>query len=198
MYAVQKAAGPHNESNIPFVNNVPNHYPCPSALPNFTSCNLPPNVQDNKCASFNSGYNYSDQFILQPVHYPQPVSLAVPVPNIEYSHQCYGYLNQPGFNFITSNNFQNNQSDIFNTYNRLNYYNTLQKINLENNNCIPHQNPPSPFIPSHIFQQNTVPPASPQHGLQHITNSQSMRYYESGLAKELNTSSSSEFKVSIL
>lgn len=192
MPAVQKPAASCNESNIPFVNNLSNHCPLTSALPNFPSCYLPPNVQ---LSSFNNNYY---EFIVQLLNCSPSVSVAAPT--IAYNHQFNSNLNQSGFNSTTSNNFQNNQSDIFNTY----IFNNgmVQKSIFENNNCITHENPPSPFIPRHTFQQSTIPPVNPQNGVQHITYSQPMSLDEREksllLATEHNTLSSSEFKVSIL
>lgn len=194
MPAVQKPAAPCNESNMPFVNNPSNHCPLTSAFPNFPSSYLPPNVQ---WSSFNNIYN-SYQFIFPPVNYSQSVSVATPT--IAYNHQFNSNLNQSGFNSTTSNNFQNNQSDILNTF----FFNNdmVQKSIFENNNCITHQNPPSPFIPQHTFQQSTIPPVHPQNGVQHITYSQPIsldeRVKSPLLATEHYTLSSSEFKVSIL
>lgn len=191
MPAVKKPAAPCNESNMPFVNNPSNHCPLTSALPNFPSSYLPPNVQ---WSSFNNIYN---QLIFQPVNYSQSVSVATPT--IAYNHQFNSNLNQSGFNSTTSNNFQNNQSDILNTY----FFNDMvQKSIFENNNCITHQNPPSHFIPQHTFQQSTIPPVHPQNGVQHITYSQPIsldeRVKSPLLATEHYTLSSSEFNVSIL
>lgn len=193
MPVVQKPAASCYESNIQFVNNLSNHCPLTSALPNYP-CYLPPNVQ---WSCFNNRYN-SYELNYQPVNYSQSVSVAAPT-NAS-NHQFNSNLNQSGVNSTTLINFQNNQSDIFNTY----FFNNdmVQKSIFENNNCITHQNPPSPYIPRHTFQQSTIPLVHPQNGVQHITYSQPMSLDEREksllLATEHNTLSSSEFKVSIL